>query len=504
MWQQQTRSVCPVCDKTIDGLLYEEAGRILLRKNCPEHGEVRDVASSNADLFKGKMALAPEECSEHCTLSLCGAGVSACPHHVGKSSPITFLDITTRCNLACPVCYINATAKGKDLSLEDIKRILHEMKTTSPETHLVLIGGEPTIHPQFFEILAAVRDAGLIKRCYLATNGLMMSDEDFCRRVRETGLHWFYLAFDSTEREICRKIRGSDRSYEAPRKTIENLRKFPGSRVVLSVCIVKGVNDQNLPRVVDFAMENSDVVKKLSISAELYCGRQTSTENLLRNRVTAECIEGILREGLQIEAATLSFSLYAVMLKPLKLAGVLPAKVWTYSIPHPLCGSVGMVGKNGSYYSLLDLAIRNPGKDVYRFVKKFDDLGKEMERKQGQLSQSLLGRIAWKLQAWFYYLPAYFFTLLGTIRPSFIGRVLSAAVRSVVTGRKLRNVLFGKQRVELYYLFGCDKYSFMWDRMPHCQVHHFRIDPRNGAVVKMSGCFVLPFRSYAESCNTIG
>ncbi len=504
MWQQQTRSVCPVCDKIIDGLLYEEEGRILLRKTCPEHGEVRDVASSNAEIFKGKMSLAPEECSGKCNLALCGAGIDTCPHHVGRSSPITFLDITTRCNLACPVCYINATAKGKDLSLEDIKRILHQMKTTTPDTHLVLIGGEPTIHPQFFEILAAVREAGLMKRCYMATNGLMLSDEDFCRRVREAGLRWFYLAFDATDKEICRKIRGSYRSYEAPRKTIENLRKFPGSRVVLSVCIVKGVNEHNLPSVVDFAMENSDVVKKLSISAELYCGRQTSSENLLKHRVTAECIEGILRDGLKIEAATVSFSLYAVMLKPLKLAGLLPKTVWSYSIPHPLCGSVGMVGRNGSCYSLLDIAIRSPGKNLYRFGKEFDDLGKQMERKRPCMSQSFGGRIAWESLVWLYYLPRYIFSLFGAVRPSFLWRLVSAVTRSLLTGKKLRHTLFGKERVELYYLFGCDKYSFTWDRMPHCQVHHFRIDPRNGNVVKMSGCFVLPFRSYAESCNTIG
>jgi sulfatase maturation enzyme AslB (radical SAM superfamily) len=495
-----------VCDATVDGLLYEEGGRILMRKTCPEHGEVRDIASSNPAIFKGKMALAPEECSAACTLPLCGEGVAACPNHVGKISPVSFLDVTTLCNLACPVCFINASTKGKDVPLPDIKRMLHEMQVNTPDTHLVLIGGEPTIHREFFGVLEGVREAGLMKRCYLATNGVMLSDEEFCRKVRATGLRWFYLAFDGTEKEICRQIRGSYRSYEAPRKTIENLRKTPGSRVVLSVTSVKGVNDHDLPRVVDFAVENSDVVKKISITAELYCGRRTSSEDLMTHRVTAECIEDILRQGLKVEAVTLSFSLFAVLMKPLKLAGVLPAGVWALTVPHPLCGSVGMVGKNpdGSYYSLIDLAIRNPAQNVYRFGKKFDDLGKEMEQKHRKLAQSFLGKVAWKLLSWFYYLPRYLFALFSAIRPSFLARLLSAAVRSVVTGKKFRDLLFGKQRVELYYLFGCDKYNFMWERMPYCLVHHYRLDPRDGKVIKVCGCFVIPFREFADRCHTIG
>jgi len=48
--------------------------------------------------------------------------------------------------------------------------------------------------------------------------------------------------------------------------------------------------------------------------------------------------------------------------------------------------------------------------------------------------------------------------------------------------------------VELYYLLGSDKYNFIWDRMPHCATHHYRIHPTTKQVIKVPGCLVFAFR----------
>ncbi|MEA3347168.1 MAG: hypothetical protein U9Q21_03665, partial [Candidatus Auribacterota bacterium] len=75
MWQRRFRSVCPVCDRSVEGLFYEENGKIFLKKTCPEHGEIKDLASSNARIFSEKMALVSEDFSERCSLEKCGAGI---------------------------------------------------------------------------------------------------------------------------------------------------------------------------------------------------------------------------------------------------------------------------------------------------------------------------------------------------------------------------------------------------------------------------------------------
>lgn len=47
------RSLCPECMKVIDARLFEEDGRVIMEKTCPEHGYVRDIYWSDADLSQG-------------------------------------------------------------------------------------------------------------------------------------------------------------------------------------------------------------------------------------------------------------------------------------------------------------------------------------------------------------------------------------------------------------------------------------------------------------------
>ncbi|MEA3347162.1 MAG: radical SAM protein, partial [Candidatus Auribacterota bacterium] len=473
----------------------------------PEHGEIKDLASSNARIFSEKMALVSEDFSERCSLEKCGAGIFACKDHFARKSPITFIEITPRCNMNCPVCYIDASIKGADIPLEDIKKMISEIKVHDPETHLVLIGGEPTIHRDFFKILEAVKEAGLMKRCYLATNGITLADEKFCRKVYDAGIRWYYLAFDSVDKETCKKIRGSYRSYEAVRKTIENLRKFRRPKIVLSIAVVKGVNDKELSRVVEFAVENSDVVRRVSISAEVFCGRQTSTNNLLKNRITPECIESILEKDLNINSPTVSLASYGILLKPLSLAGFLPRRTGLYTMPHPLCGNIGFVGrdKNGSYFSAIDLVVKNPSRNLYRYSKRIENFSVRMAKsKERFIRGSTAGKALWKLEVYFYYMPVYLGMLLSFIKPSFIFKAAVSFIKSIFAGEKTGGILFTKNRVEIHYLIACDKYNFVWEKMPYCATHHYRINPGTKKVTKMCGCYVFPFRSYADSCHAMG
>jgi len=507
VWQKTFSSVCPTCDRPLTGRLYEESGRILLEKQCPDHGTFRDLASSDAALYRAKLEFA-EAFDGGCSLPQCRKGVAACKLHRAQKAPISFIEITPRCNMQCPVCYIDASAKGTDVPFEKIERIVQEIEKHDPETHVILIGGEPTLHADFFRILAALRETGLIRRTWIATNGITLGDEAFCRKVYEAGARWFYLAFDSTDREACKAIRGSYRSYEAPRKAIENLRKFKRARVLLSVTAVKGVNDGTLADVVRFAMENRDVVRRISISAEVFCGRQTLVTDLISRRITPECVEAKLCEGLGLSAVTVSLGHYGALLKPLRAAGLVPeeAAVWAYSVPHPTCGSIGMLfeGKDGKIRSLLDFVFRNPREGLARLGQRMARLGARIEARKARMATGGFSRFLFRLLAIFYYLPLYLLVILMAAKPSFVLRALFAPLAALLTGRKTQDVLFGRKRIELWYLLLCDKYNFMWDRMPNCATHHYRIDPATNEVNKFCGCYIVPFREKADSCHAIG
>jgi uncharacterized radical SAM superfamily Fe-S cluster-containing enzyme len=114
-------------------------------------------------------------------------------------------------------------------------------------------GGEPTVHPEFFQILrlAQLRP---IRHLMVNTNGLKIAqDEEFVRRIAETSPDLeIYLQFDSFEREALLDLRGGDlRSVRE--KALEHLNKYNLS-TTLVVTLRKGLNDGEIGRIIDYAL----------------------------------------------------------------------------------------------------------------------------------------------------------------------------------------------------------------------------------------------------------
>jgi MoaA/NifB/PqqE/SkfB family radical SAM enzyme len=82
-----------------------------------------------------------------------------------------FVEVTSRCNLRCAHCYVDAGPGGRDT---DIDRLLAFVRNTvrrfGAPRFVSLTGGEPTLHPRFDELLAGLRDLGLAVG--LSTNGV--------------------------------------------------------------------------------------------------------------------------------------------------------------------------------------------------------------------------------------------------------------------------------------------------------------------------------------------
>ena len=83
--------------------------------------------------------------------------------------------LTYRCNLKCPYCFANEFVNHSkyDISIENFRKALDFLKT-SGNTHIGLIGGEPTIHDKFREILQILADDPSIETVTIYTNGISM------------------------------------------------------------------------------------------------------------------------------------------------------------------------------------------------------------------------------------------------------------------------------------------------------------------------------------------
>jgi len=68
-----------------------------------------------------------------------------------------YLQITTRCNMTCAHCMMNCYADGEDMDIETVRNALDAFKGDL----ITIGGGEPTIHPKFWEIFGLVMGASL-------------------------------------------------------------------------------------------------------------------------------------------------------------------------------------------------------------------------------------------------------------------------------------------------------------------------------------------------------
>jgi 7,8-dihydro-6-hydroxymethylpterin dimethyltransferase len=426
MFSAMIKSTCPVCDRNIDGTLTEENGKILLRKSCADHGETVDLISGDAELFKQKYDLIDQSGEKQackCSVKRCLGGI--CSSHAEQKTSIAFLDITSRCNMNCPVCFADAEHSGADFSLEGIRKIIAHLRDKEAISRLTIIGGEPTLHRDLIPILKEVSAAGLRDRTLISTNGLKLADIDFCRQLASMGFRTYAVGFDGTTEEIYKATRGTTAGFHAARKVIENLRQLRRGEVILNVTVMKGVNDHDLPNAVRFGLENSDVVRRFLITLGTFCGRDSRPADLLAQRITMEDVEHRLREATGSKNTSISASLILFFAKPfelLHLDRILGNRSSVSRHEHPLCDNFAYIGltREGKMVSIFDLLLRRV-ENIYRDAKRFQLLSERIEKSRarflGRLGDNVVARVLWSAFAIPWYGSRAVAAGLGLIRP---------------------------------------------------------------------------------------
>ncbi len=117
-----------------------------------------------------------------------------------------FFHVLTRCNLHCRHCYINPEQHGrKRLPGERIERWLAVFASRSPGANLVLLGGEPTLHPDLPQAVRCARRLGFAS-VTIDTNGYLFND--ILDRVTPAEVDVFSFSLDGATAATNDRIRG--------------------------------------------------------------------------------------------------------------------------------------------------------------------------------------------------------------------------------------------------------------------------------------------------------
>ncbi len=255
----QTTSLCEVCLKLVPAKIIFQGKNVYYHKRCATHGEQKTLISTDIAYFKKckEYFKEPDLPYVHQTETLrgCPYDCGLCPDHE-QHTCLALVEINQKCNLSCPVCFADSSPqKSRELDLPTFERMLDTLVKSEGEPDLLQIsGGEPTIHPQILEFIAAAKRRP-IRHIMLNTNGLRIAqDEAFVKELSQfrPGFE-VYLQFDSLKEEALKTIRGAN-LLDVREQALQNLEKYAIS-TTLVVVVKKGVNDQELGNLIHHALK---------------------------------------------------------------------------------------------------------------------------------------------------------------------------------------------------------------------------------------------------------
>jgi uncharacterized radical SAM superfamily Fe-S cluster-containing enzyme len=309
-WPRTTDSLCPKCvpeirQQILEGKLpvdilreepvgqikaqiIEREGKIWMVKDCPKHGHFEDIISIDPEFTRHlEQAYPGSDIRAHNDERLHNHGSSTIKY--GRGAVLT-IDLTNRCNMMCDPCFMDANQVGfvHELSWEDIKKLLDDAITLKPKRQLSVqfSGGEPTLSPYFLDAIRYARKLGY-NSVQAATNGIEFAKSpEFARAAAEAGLRYVYLQFDGIG-NAANAHRRVGNLFDVKLRAIENLHNA-GVEIILVTTIVNGINNEQVGRIVQFALDNPKKIAFVAFQPVSFTGRdeEISDERRMAQRYT--------------------------------------------------------------------------------------------------------------------------------------------------------------------------------------------------------------------------
>jgi len=158
-------------------------------------------------------------------------------------------NVTLKCNMKCPHCYINS-AEGKlpdELNTMEAFNLIDQLaEVTRPL--LILSGGEPLLRQDIFEIISYAKKRGF--KVGLGSNGSLIN-WDVARRLKEVGVDIVSISLDSINPEKHDSFRGVKGAWE---KAVNAIKTLIDNDVIVQVnTTITKENHAEISQIIKFA-----------------------------------------------------------------------------------------------------------------------------------------------------------------------------------------------------------------------------------------------------------
>jgi uncharacterized radical SAM superfamily Fe-S cluster-containing enzyme len=235
----KTCFACSECGKISGGQILEIDKKVFLKSDCCNKLYFIDSDIDTFRKFYLQFGLHEE------LKDLKGKSVN----EIDSLSSTISLNVTFRCNLSCPICYLNYCKGYWDKKDPTLDQIFDFVKSNKSKV-VILCGAEPTLRDDLFDIINFIKKNR--KLPVLATNGLKLSDHSYVKKLKKAGLWRVYLQFDGFDSEAYKKLRGKD-LLPIKLKALKNLREENIDTSLTSV-IGRGINEDQVYNILKFAV----------------------------------------------------------------------------------------------------------------------------------------------------------------------------------------------------------------------------------------------------------
>ncbi len=281
-----TQSLCPSCLELLPAKIIARGKRVYFRKKCKKCGERDDFVCSNLDWYDRTEFMLPAKLPTQY-----GAEPQkGCPYDCGLCSEheqhtcVGLVELTSSCNLNCPMCFAVSGPGGKHITKEDCFKAIDRLVEVEGRAEVLqLSGGEPTIHPQFREILDYAV-AQPIDYVMINSNGVRFAQDgklvEHVSQYQDQVEVFFQL--DGLRRETTIALRGED-LLDIKLRAIDRLGEA-GVHITLAVTLQGGLNLDEVGPLIQFAAERPWITA-INFQPATYSGRFELPE-VLENRIT--------------------------------------------------------------------------------------------------------------------------------------------------------------------------------------------------------------------------
>ena len=219
--------------------------------------------------------------------------------------PITVWNITRTCNLRCVHCYSdsNAMQYPGELSWDQMQEVVKDLADYQIPS-LLLSGGEPLIHPRFFDLVDLASEAGL--KLTISTNGTLITPEK-AARLKAANVAYVGISLDGIG-EIHDQFRRKEGAFDAAVRGFKNchaLDQKTGLRLTLT-----SHNVENIGQILDFIEDQE--IQRVCFYHLVPAGRGSELQ-VLDSKATRGAIDALIsrveawhKQGVEREVLTVT------------------------------------------------------------------------------------------------------------------------------------------------------------------------------------------------------